>query len=297
MGMIDVAMLGSFAKDRIVYRGITEISSGGGVYYGSVALRRLGFSVAVITRLHPDDFGRLDELRAEGVDVHAAPAPQTTGIENISPTEEMDRRICRPLAFAGPFAPDEIPVINARVTIITPLMAGEVDRAIVAGVAARSRVGLDVQGFVRVPRGETLVTVPWAEMPEVLAHVTYIKLDDAEAEVLVGETDLKRAAAAVARFGPREVVLSHGRGLVVWADGQIHEAPFAPLDVRGRTGRGDTCFASYVAARLRMAPPMACRFAAAVTSLKMEHPGPFRGNQADVEQVMARLGAEPSPPA
>jgi sugar/nucleoside kinase (ribokinase family) len=288
--MVDIALLGSFAKDRIVHRGVTEISSGGGVYYASVALRRLGFSVAVITRLHPDDFGRLDELRAEGVTVYAAPAPQTTGIENVYLTEEMDRRICRPLAFAGPFAPEEIPAVDARVTIVTPLMAGEVSGAIIAGLAARGSVGLDVQGFVRVPRGETLVTLPWPEMADVLAHVTYLKLDDAEAEVLVGETDPRRAAAAMARLGPREVVLTRGRGLVVWAAGGMHEAPFAPSAMRGRTGRGDTCFAAYVAARLEMAPPAACRFAAAVTSLKMEHPGPFRRDPAEVERLMARLG-------
>ena len=31
----------------------TQIAPGGGVYYGSVALRRLGGDVAVVTRLHP----------------------------------------------------------------------------------------------------------------------------------------------------------------------------------------------------------------------------------------------------
>jgi sugar/nucleoside kinase (ribokinase family) len=289
--MVDVALLGSFAKDRIVHRGVTEIASGGGVYYASVALRRLGFSVAVVTRLHPDDFGRLDELRAEGVTVYASPAPQTTGIENIYPTDEMDRRICRPLAFAGPFAPAEIPAVEARVTIVTPLMAGEVDGAIVAGLATRSPVGLDVQGFVRVPRGNTLMTLPWPEAADVLAHVTYVKLDDAEAEVLVGETDPHRAAAAMAAFGPREVVLTHGRGMVVRAEGAVSEAPFVPAEVRGRTGRGDTCFSTYVAARERMAPAAACAFAAAVTSLKMERPGPFRRDRAEVEQLMARLGS------
>lgn len=288
--MVDVALLGTFAKDRLVHRGVTEISSGGGVYYGSVALRRLGFSVAVITRLHPDDFARLDELRAEGVAVHASPAAQTTGIENIYPTEEMDRRICRPLAFAGPFTPEEIPPIDAHVTIVTPLMAGEVSSEIVAGLAARGPLGLDVQGFVRVPRGDTLVTIAWPGMADVLKRVTYLKLDDAEAEVLVGETDLRRAASAMSTFGPREVVLTHGRGLVVWAQGTIYEAPFTPSIVRGRTGRGDTCFSSYVAARLEMDPAHACRFAAAVTSLKMERPGPFRGMRAEVERAMAHPG-------
>lgn len=288
--MVDVALLGTFAKDRLVHRGVTEISSGGGVYYASLALRRLGFAVAVITRLHADDFGRLDELRAEGITVYASPAAQTTGIENIYPTEEMDRRICRPLAFAGPFAPREIPPVDARVTIVTPLMAGEVSGEIVAGLAARGPLGLDVQGFVRVPRGDTLVTAEWPEMADVLTQVTYLKLDDAEAEVLVGETDLRRAVAAISAFGPREVVLTHGRGLVVQAEGAVYEAPFTPSIVRGRTGRGDTCFSTYVAARLQMDPAEACRFAAALTSLKMERPGPFRGTRAEVERAMAHPG-------
>lgn len=288
--MVDVALLGTFAKDRLVHRGVAEISSGGGVYYGSVALRRLGFSVAVITRLHPDDFGRLDELRAEGIAVHASPAPQTTGIENIYTTEEMDQRICRLLAFAGPFTPEEIPPIDARVVIITPLMAGEVSGELVALLAERAPIGLDVQGFVRVPRGDILATTEWPEMADVLSYVSYIKLDDAEAHVLVGETDLRRAALAMAAFGPREVVLTHARGLVVRAEGTVYEAPFRPSIVRGRTGRGDTCFATYIAARMRMDPAGACRFAAAVTSLKMEHAGPFRGTPDEVEQAMAHLG-------
>ena len=279
--MVDVALLGTFAKDRIVHRGVAETASGGGVYYASVALRRLGFSVAVITRLHPEDFGRLDELRAEGVAVYASPAPQTTGIENIYPTEDMDRRICRPLAFAGPFTAEEIPPLEARVTIVTPLMAGEVHGEIVSGLAARGPLGLDVQGFVRVIRGDALVTAEWPEMAAVLRDVTYVKLDDAEAEGLVGETDLRRAAQAMTAFGPREVVLTHARGLVVSAGGAVCEAPFRQSVVRGRTGRGDTCFSTYVAARLEMEPEPACRFAAAVTSLKMERPGPYRGTRDD----------------
>jgi sugar/nucleoside kinase (ribokinase family) len=125
-------------------------------------------------------------------------------------------------------------------------------------------------------------------MADVLRDVTYLKLDDAEAEVLVGETDLGHAARAMAAFGPREIVLTHGHGLIVWAAGAIHEARFVPSIVRGRTGRGDTCFATYVAARLEMAPAQACRFAATVTSLKMEHPGPFRGTRAEVARVLPR---------
>ncbi len=285
--VVDVALIGHFARDRLVFRGIAEIASGGGVYYGSLAVRRLGFSVAVITRLHPGDFDQLDEMRREGITVYASPAAETTGIENLYPGETMDRRICRPLAFAGPFSVDEIPHVNARVTIITPLMAGEIPRDLVRTLVARGAVGLDVQGFVRVRDGDALVTRDWRGKTTDLAGVTYLKVDDAEAEVLTGQTDARNGAQALARLGPREVILTHAGGVLVYAEGAFFEAAFTPRTVLGRTGRGDTCFATYVASRLNTSPGDACRLAAAVTSLKMEQPGPYRGTPADAERLMA----------
>ena len=71
---VDIMMIGHFAKDRLVVDGTVETCSGGAVYYGSVALRHIGVRVAVVTRLHPDDFPRLDELKREGVKVFAAAA-------------------------------------------------------------------------------------------------------------------------------------------------------------------------------------------------------------------------------
>ena len=90
---VDIMMIGHFARDRLVVDGQAELSSGGGVYYGSVALRRLGLDVAAVTRLHPDDFPRLEELRQAGVEVFATPAQQTSGIENVYESADMERRI------------------------------------------------------------------------------------------------------------------------------------------------------------------------------------------------------------
>ena len=67
----DIIMIGNFAKDKIIVDGVEQIMSGSGVYFGSVVIRRLGLKVAVVTRLHPSDFHRLDEIRAEGVEVFA----------------------------------------------------------------------------------------------------------------------------------------------------------------------------------------------------------------------------------
>lgn len=283
---IDIMMLGHFAKDRLVVDGAGETSSGGAVYYGSVALRRIGVSVAIVTRLHPDDFPRLDELKQEGVEVFATAAPETSGIENLYNSADMERRICKPLGFAGPFRREEIPDSTAQAYLVTPIIAGEVGLPLLKALAARGPVGLDVQGFVRVREDGELVFRQWRDMAEGLAQVTYLKVDRAEAELLTGQTDLEAAARRLAAYGPREVVVTQSSGVTVCADGQIYQAPFTPRSLAGRTGRGDTCFATYVGKRLTASAEDACRLAAAVTTLKQEKPGPWRGTLADVEAVL-----------
>jgi sugar/nucleoside kinase (ribokinase family) len=274
---IDVLIIGHFAKDKLVYKGEETTSSGGSVYYGAIALRRLGLSVAVVTRLHPADFPRLEELKQAGVHVFAAAAPHTSGIENIYYTPDMDRRLTKPLGFAGPFRVEDVPSIEARVILVGPIIAGEVDLSFVRALAARGPVALDVQGFVRVREGDDLVLREWPQKALGLAYVRFLKADAAEAEVLTGQTDLSHAAYELAGLGAQEVVLTHAGGLLVYVDGREYRAPFTPRNLRGRTGRGDTCFAAYLAKRLSAPPDEACRFAARVTSLKLEAPGPFRG--------------------
>jgi sugar/nucleoside kinase (ribokinase family) len=280
-------MIGHFAKDRNVVDGRGELASGGGVYFGSVALRRLGVRVAVVTRLHPDDFPLLEELEQEGVHVFATPATETSGIANYYDSTDMERRVCKPLGFAGPFHPEEIPDLPARIYAVVSIIAGEVDLTLLQSLARRGPVALDVQGFVRVREGDDLVFRPWPEMEEGLSHVTYLKADRAEAELLAGQTDLQEAAHQLARYGPREVVLTQSSGVTVFADGQLHRAPFAPRSLDGRTGRGDTCFATYLGRRLTGSPEEATRLAAAVTTLKQERPGPWRGTLADVDALLA----------
>jgi sugar/nucleoside kinase (ribokinase family) len=283
---VDVLMIGHFAKDLLVIDGPGRISSGGGVYYGSLALRRLGLRVAVVTRLHPDDFARLDVLREAGVEVFATPAPETSGIANYYNPEDLDRRVCKPLGFAGPFRQEEVPSLQARIYAAVPIIAGEVDLPLLKSLSRRGPVALDVQGFIRVPQGEDLVTQPWPQMAEGLACVTYLKVDRAEAEFLTGQDDLSVAARRLAAHGPREVLVTESEGLIVLADGEIYQAPFRPRFLRGRTGRGDTCLATYLGARLSVSPEEATQLAGAITTLKLEKPGPWTGSRADVEALL-----------
>ena len=61
-----------------------------------------------------------------------------------------------------------------------------------------------------------------------------------------------------------------------------------PRSLAGRTGRGDTCFATYVGKRLSASPEEACQWAAAITTLKQEQPGPWHGKIEDVKALLAQ---------
>ncbi len=286
---VDIMMIGHIAKDKLIVDGQEETASGGAVYYGSIALRRMGVTVAVVTRLHPDDFAMLDELRQEGVQVFATPALETSGIINIYESANMERRICKSIGFAGPFQAEDIPNLSARIYVAALIIAGEIDLPLLQSLAQRGPVAIDIQGFVRVRHKGELVFRQWANMAEGLSHVTYLKVDRAEAELITGQSDLQVAARQLAEYGPREVIITQSSGVTVFAEGHIYEAPFTPRSLKGRTGRGDTCFSTYLGKRLSASPQEACRFAAAVTTLKQEQPGPWNGNLADVEAILTSL--------
>lgn len=282
----DILMIGNFAKDKLIVDDLEETASGGGVYYGSVAAKRLGARVAVVTRLHPDDFPRLDELRFEGVEVFPTPANGTSGIANYYRSSNMETRICKPIGFGGKYNLNKIPDLPTRVIMLTPLFAGEVDLHILQALSNRAAIGLDIQGFVRVPVDNNLIYQPWANLSDGLKYITYLKVDRAEAEFLTGSADLHEAAQKLHSLGPKEIILTHSTGVTVFVDGNFYSAPFTSRSLAGRTGRGDTCFSTYITKRLTENAETACQWAAIVTSLKQEKPGPWKGTSEEVENIL-----------
>lgn len=274
----DILMVGHFAKDKIVIDGNEEICPGGAVYYGAVVLKRLGLSVCVASRGNPEDFPSLDPLKEMGIDFSLKPAPQSSGCINIYQSADMERRICKLFGFAGEIPYEDIPDVKAKVIMITPIIAGEISLDTLVKLSKRAPVALDVQGFVRVPEGDELNFRPWKDMEEGLKHVTFLKVDRAEAEHITGETDLEKAAKILAGYGPKEIVLTQTKEILVYADGKFYHSPFLPKNLSGRTGRGDTCFTSYVGSRINHDPERSCNIAGIVTSMKQEKPGPWDGS-------------------
>jgi sugar/nucleoside kinase (ribokinase family) len=133
--------------------------------------------------------------------------------------------------------------------------------------------------------GNELVLKDWQEKIEAIQYIEFLKTDAAEAEVLTGKTDRHDAILALAEMGVPEIILTHSSEVMAYADGNVYSVPFKARNLSGRTGRGDTCFATYLTQRLQKSPEESLKFAAALTSLKMEVPGPFKGNIKEVVKL------------
>src|SRR2546425_1065099 len=80
------------------------------------------------------------------------------------------------------------------------------------------------------------------DLKKTLATVDALVVNDAEARMLTGERNLKRAADSIRRLGPRMVVIKRGEhGATLFADDSTFTVPAYPLEVvRDPTGAGDT---------------------------------------------------------
>ena len=287
MKRYDVLYIGNYTKDTIISPAGTRIVDGGAVNYAAHAARRLGVNVAVATRLAREDEHVIEGFREAGIDCYVNYSPTSTLLKLDYPTADPDVRTLSVMSVAGPILVSDLEGLDAPAAVIGSSLRGEVGLDVIRYLKDRGmRVAADMQGFVRVLHGAELRYEPWEEMEATLALLDVVKSDAMEAEFLTGETDLHKAAEFYARMGPREIVLTHKDGLLLYGDGRFHEMKFYPRRLEGRSGRGDTCLGTYVAMRLSMPPHEAGVWAAAVTSLKMENPGPFHGSKGEVEALM-----------
>jgi sugar/nucleoside kinase (ribokinase family) len=147
----------------------------------------------------------------------------------------------------------------------------------------------DAQTFIRIiAEDHRLIHAPWPEMKDFLALLDVLKADAGEAESLTGEKDLHKAAKKLAALGPKEIVLTNRDGITVFAKEKFYQVPFRPGEIIGRSGRGDTCIASYMSARLNASPQEAIVWSAAVTSLKMQAEGPIVKKRQEVVEFIDR---------
>ena len=152
----------------------------------------------------------------------------------------------------------------------------------------KGAVAVDVQGYLRHAdkSSGTMYFEDGAAKMELLPYITYLKTDAAEAEILTGTSDRSEAARILHSWGAKEILITHNTEVLAFDGEKIYTCPIKARNLSGRTGRGDTTFASYINERLNCDIKSALLTATATVSLKMETPGAFRGTREDVENYI-----------
>jgi sugar/nucleoside kinase (ribokinase family) len=136
--------------------------------------------------------------------------------------------------------------------------------ATLAALARDRRVSFDGQGLVRPDRTGPLELDADYD-PEVLRHVSVLKLAEDEARTLVGEP----TEEALRGLGVPEVLVTLGsRGSLVLAEGLLVAVPARPVEGKvDPTGAGDAFSAAYLVSRATgYAPVAAARRATALVA-------------------------------
>ncbi|MFX1499766.1 MAG: PfkB family carbohydrate kinase [Promethearchaeota archaeon] len=276
---MDIVILGHIAKDIISIDRKSYDSLGGAVYYGALAGSHMGLKITIITRLNEADFELLNIFKKNGIVYYAYPSEQTSGLKNIYSSTNMEFRDYQPLGFAGLFKKEEIPEINTKFFVISPIIAGEIDLELLKYIKEKylGKICLDMQGFIRFRNKEKVFysSLSLKEIKEILSNVKVLKLDQIEAEILTKQDSIENAAQELLTFGPKEILITYQKGISVFTSRNSHFFPWKNKSSIGRTGRGDTAFISYLGSRITKNSEQSLKFAAALTSLKLENPGPF----------------------
>jgi len=289
MNPYDIVFIGQMGMGRIYpFKGSPFIERGSPVLISSIAASYLGKRIAVVTKISESEEYLLEPMKAAGIDLFVQPG-EVGELRIIFPTENVDERQSFVIKGGANLHIDDIPPFEPCLVHLCCLGARGFQLDLMRALRARGfRLSIDMQGFVFQVDEETgavhLKDVP--EKKEILSIADFVKLDAVEAQTLTGTDVLQDQADILEDWGSSETIITSSEGVLVRSKGKTMFVRFTNKSNRGRMGRGDTVMGSYLARRLDHSVEDSLRFAAALTSIKMESIGPFSGS---VEDVLERM--------
>ena len=290
MNRYDIAFMGHWGTGTIVpFKGVPFAECGGPVFFGPLAASCLKKRIATVTRIAESDGQLLEPLKAAGIDLFVQHR-ETAQLRVVFPTVNVDERQIFLIKRGGYFCIDDVPPLEPCLIHLAGLSNNEFPLEFMRALKARGfRLSVDMYDFVyQVDDGTGLLhpeDIP--EKRELLHMVDFVKLDVAEAEILTGTDVLQDQADMLEDWGSSETVITCSDGALARSKGETTFAQFTNRSTKGRMGRGDTFAGAYLARRLDHPVEDSLRFAAALTSIKMESAGPFRGS---LEDIVERMG-------
>ena len=286
----DVLTIGHISLDyNVDYLDNQIIEIGGAVIYSSAAAYALGHKVGAVTKLAPADKDRLSALVIPKEDIFFTESKKSTSIHNKYFTADKERRACTCRSQADAFTLSDIPDVDAEIYHFAGLIYGDFDGELIKALSKKGKIAVDVQATLRHQDpndGGRMYFEDWADKKELLPYVDFLKTDAAEAEILTGEKDRKKAAKMLYDWGAKEVCITHNTEVLAYDGKNYYTCPIKARNLSGRSGRGDTTFASYITERLTSDIPNALLWATATVSLKMEKPGALQVSRKEIENYI-----------
>jgi len=236
-----MVIVGSVAYDGVeTPHGKVDRMLGGAATY--IALSASFFTSPKIVAVVGDDFATEDTelLESKGIDL--------AGLERVPG---------KCFFWAGKYSPD----MNDRETLTTDLnvfadfdpklpasyksapylLLGNIQPELQRGVKAQ------MNGSLRLVGGDTMnywIASFREDLLKTIAEWDFLLINDSEARMLSGETNLKKAAAKILEMGPTTLVIKRGEyGAILWRnEGHFMVPGYLLEDVFDPTGAGD-CFA------------------------------------------------------
>ncbi|MCF2493909.1 PfkB family carbohydrate kinase [Dyadobacter chenhuakuii] len=286
--MYDICTIGHITLDKVVTAQSVKFMPGGTSFYFSKALRQFDVDYMLVTALAEKENHILSALRDENIQIFSQPSEFTVYFENIY-SANQDHREQNVLHKAAPFTTAQMPDIEARIFHLGPLLSDDITVDLLKSLAAKGTVSLDIQGYLRYVKDQKVLYKDWADKKEALPHVSILKANEFEMEVVTGTSDVRKGAAYLADLGVKEVIITLGsKGSLIYVDNDFFRIPaYKPTAIVDATGCGDTYMAGYLSKRIQGAGVQeAGEFGAAMATLKIQSSGPFSGNAAMVEEVL-----------
>lgn len=288
--MKDICCIGHITLDKIVTPKKTTYMAGGTSYYFSHGMSRLKDykHYKLVTALAESERQSAEEIRALGIEVKIIPSRKTVYFENIY-EENQDNRKQKVLAKADPFTVENLQDVEANIFHLGTLLSDDFSLEVIRYLATKGTLSADAQGYLREVRDEQVFATDWKEKREALKYIDILKVNEKEMEVLTGYTNPQKAAIRLAQWGVKEVLITLGSlGSMIYAENKFYHIPaYPPHEVVDATGCGDTYMTGYLYMRNRGASySEAGCFAAAMSTLKLEHSSPFNGTEEVLFEII-----------
>ena len=294
----DITFVGHMCYDEIIpFGGKPVVAPGSAVLCGAMVAARVGRKVAAVVKMSRQDEKILQPMKDVGVDTYLIPSAETTYSRVLHESENVDERKLTIVKTAGLIAIADVPKLNSTCVHLAGISDTEFDLALMKGLKSRGySLSADMQSFVRqvTPVTHEIQFSDVENKKDIAGMMDKLKLDVVEARILTGTENLEKAAIIVESWGCPEILITRSQGVLARVNGETYYEKFSNNSMAGRTGRGDTTFAAYLSWRLDHGVAESLKFAAALVSIKMETPGPFKGT---LENVAKRLKEKHSAPS